>query len=64
MKKRNNHILINLCEDQYNALMYLSNKDRRKLAEYVYLLVVDEIEKRIPQAVTLHDEILKLKIDD
>lgn len=53
--KKNNHITINLSDDEYNALLFLSKQDRRKLAEYVYLLVVDELLKRIPKAASISD---------
>lgn len=45
--KRNKHILINIDEDLYNSIVYLANSERRKAAEYLYLLVSDEIQKRI-----------------
>ena len=45
--KRNKHILINLTEDQYNAIALMSDKNRRKIADMVYILVSDAIEKNI-----------------
>lgn len=44
---RNNHITINLDDESYNNIIKLAESERRKVAEYVSLLVIDEIEKRI-----------------
>lgn len=44
---RNNHITINLDDESYNKIIKLAESERRKVAEYVSLLVIDEIEKRI-----------------
>lgn len=49
MDKRNKHILINLTENQYNQLLFIADKQRRKLADIAYLMLID----------SLHDEILK-----
>ena len=64
MKKRNKQICINLCDDDYNALLFLSNKDRRKLAEYVYLIVIDNIENKIAAAACIYSDIKKLKFNN
>ena len=45
--KRNKHILINMDDALYNEIIYICNAERRKPAEYIYLLVSDEIQKRI-----------------
>lgn len=45
--KRNKHILINLTEDQYNALLLMSSKEKRNITNMSYLLLVDAIEKNI-----------------
>lgn len=45
--KRNKHILINLTEDQYNAIALMSDKNRRKIADMVYILVSDAIDENI-----------------
>ena len=47
MDKRNKHILINLTEDQYNAIALMSDKNRRKIADMVYILVSDAIDENI-----------------
>lgn len=45
--KRNKHILINLTEDQYSAIALMSDKNRRKIADMVYILVSDAIDEKI-----------------
>lgn len=45
--KRDKHILINVDNDLYNDIEKLSNEDRRKISEYIYLLVSDEINRRL-----------------
>lgn len=45
--KKNKHITINLEDDLYNSIIYIANSERRKPTEYLYLLVADEINKRI-----------------
>lgn len=45
--KRNRHITINIDNDLYIKIKYLSDTERRKIADYIYLLVADEIEKKI-----------------
>lgn len=47
MDKRNKHVLINLTEDQYNAIALMSDKNRRKIADMVYILVSDAIDENI-----------------
>ena len=54
--KRNKHILINVDENLFNMIQFLSDKDRRKISEYVFLLVHDEVIKRIPEATLLKDD--------
>ena len=57
--KRNKHITINLSDDEYNALLFMANKDRRTLANYLYLLVSDEINNRLPVVACVHTEMKK-----
>ena len=59
--KRQKHICINLNDDEYNTLLFLANKERRKLAEYVYLIVIDSIDKNILDAVDIHSDIKQLQ---
>lgn len=47
--KRNKHVLINLNEDQYNALLFIANKQRRKASDAAYLLIIDAINEVLPQ---------------
>lgn len=42
--KRNKHILINLTEDQYNQLIFIAEKERRKLADMAYIILTDSID--------------------
>lgn len=63
MKKRNKQICINLNDDEYNALLFLSNKDRRKLAEYVYIIVSDSIDDKIADAACIHSDIKKISFN-
>lgn len=44
---RNKHILINLNEEQYNAIVLIAEKNKRKVADVAYLLLNDSIEKII-----------------
>lgn len=44
MDKRNKHILINLTEDQYNQLLFIADKERRKLADMAYIILTDSID--------------------
>lgn len=54
---RNKQICINLTKEEYDSLVFLANKDRRKLAEYVYYIVSDYISENILKAVDVHSEI-------
>lgn len=45
--KRNKHILINLTEDQYNAINLIAKKTRRKIADVAFIMLTDSIEKII-----------------
>ena len=45
--KRQKHILINLTEDQYNAINLIAKKTRRKIADVAYIVLTDSIEKII-----------------
>lgn len=47
MGKRQKHITINLTEDHYNALKILADNERRTITDTAYLLLIDEIEKKI-----------------
>lgn len=61
--KRNKHITVNMDENLYNMIQYLSDMDRRKASEYLFLLVNDEINKRIIKAVDIkNDGFKKLKV--
>ena len=44
---KSKHILINITEDQYNALLLMANKEKRNITNMSYLLLVDAIEKNI-----------------
>ena len=43
MDKRNKHILINLTEKQYYYLKIMANKDKRKISDEAYLLILEKI---------------------
>lgn len=45
--KKNKHITININEYIYNDIVFLADDDRRTITEYLYLLVIDEIKKRM-----------------
>ena len=45
--KRNKHVLINLTEDQYNALVFIANKENRKISDSAYLIIIESINKNI-----------------
>lgn len=42
--KRNKHVLINLTQNQYNALVFLADSQRRKVADIAYILLTDSIQ--------------------
>lgn len=44
---KSKHILINITEDQYNALLLMADKEKRNITNMAYLLLVDAIEKNI-----------------
>lgn len=43
--KRDNHITVNLSDEQYNMLCFIATNQRRKLAEMAYLILIDEVER-------------------
>ena len=45
--KRNNKITVNFNDDEYKKILLLSQQDRRSPSLYLYLLVIDEILKRM-----------------
>ena len=45
--KRDKHILINIEDDLFKDIEKLAAEDRRKISEYIYLLVYDEIQHRL-----------------
>lgn len=51
--KRNKHILINLTEDQYNALLFIADKENRKISDAAYILLIESINKNILQCVDI-----------
>ena len=51
--KRNKHILVNLTEDQYNALLLMATKNRRKLADMAFILLSDAIDDNIAAYTTI-----------
>lgn len=50
MDKRNKHVLINLTEDQYNQLLFIAEKERRKLADMAFIILTDSIDSLITKA--------------
>ena len=47
MQKRNKHILINLTDDQFTCLKFIAEKQRRKISDAAYLLLIDSININI-----------------
>lgn len=44
--KKTHHITINLTAEQYQEAENQANNERRKLAEFVGLVLVDELKRR------------------
>jgi len=59
--KRNKHILINLNEDQYNALLLIAEKQQRKTADAAYLLLLNSINNEIIKICDIKTSFEKLK---
>lgn len=53
--KRNKHICINLTEDEYNSLLFIANKHKRKLADTCYLIVSEQLQTLIVKETQLDD---------
>lgn len=45
--KKNKHILLNITEDQYNALVLMAAKNKRNITNMAYILLDDAIENNI-----------------
>lgn len=45
--KKNKHILLNITEDQYNALVLMAAKNKRNITNMVYILLEDAIDENI-----------------
>ena len=45
--KKNKHILLNITEDQYNALVLMATKNKRNITNMAYILLDAAIEKSI-----------------
>ena len=56
---RNKHILINLTEAEYKAIEILAAKDRRKIADFVYLKLIDSLALEIAEALSIKSEKLR-----
>lgn len=54
---RNKHILINLTDDQYKQIEFIASKERRKVADVAYLLIVDSLSGAILPYITVNTEI-------
>ena len=44
--KKNNHITINIEDDNYNKLKVIADNERRTLTATAYLLLIDSIEQK------------------
>lgn len=43
--KKTKHITVNFNDNEYKKIEILSNKEKRKKADYIYLLVIKELER-------------------
>ena len=59
--KRNKHITININEAEYNALVFIAEKQKRKLADVVYLLASESLNAATLAAVDEGGAFYKLK---
>ena len=57
--KRIKHITINLTQDQYNCLLFIAERERRKISDLAYLLLSDNIESLIIKYTDVKTEIIK-----
>lgn len=69
MNKRIKHITVNITADEYDALLFMATKDRRRLADMAYILLSDAIDNNITAYVSIKDSkykkpILKDEDDD
>ena len=63
--KRNKHITINLSDSEYKAIEKLATADRRKIADYVYLKLIDCLSLDIAQLLKISEsELKKVKTSD
>lgn len=53
--KKNKHILLNITEDQYNALVLMAEKNKRNITNMAYILLDDAIEKNIINYIDVKD---------
>ena len=60
--KRNKHVLINLNEDQFMQLCFIAEKQRRKIADAAYLMLVDSLDAISLKLCNLHDDISICKL--
>ena len=51
--KRNKHILINLTEEQYNMLLFVANKENRKISDAAYLIIIESLNNKVIQYVDI-----------
>ena len=47
--KRNKHVLINLTEDQFNMLLFIANKENRKISDIAYLIIIESLNNKAAQ---------------
>lgn len=49
--KRNKHVLVNLTEDQFNMLLFIANKENRKVSDAAYLVIIESLNSKAIQYV-------------
>ena len=57
--KKTKHITINLTENEYKQFELLAHKNRRKLSEYIALILLDATENLRADALRCHEGYIK-----
>lgn len=57
--KRNKHITINLTDPEYKTIEKLAAADRRKIADYLYIKLIDCLSLDIAQLLKVSESELK-----
>jgi len=54
-EKRNKHIFISITQQQYDDLLFIATKERRKLADLCYIYLSDKLSVEKLKAISIKD---------